>query len=241
MTDSSRSAGGAYNSIQAFLARFARFGIRFLPISETRKASFRWGSQRKFHLVADKHPHAIGRSNWLADEIIGPLGITSVLEVGTNSGRNLQIIRSKHPNVLLSGIDINRRAIRYAKAKGLDIDFRVADANRWSERLDSWDALLTMSVLDHVPDEAIDRLADNMVATTRRYIIAFELWDGSHGTRGPYKYSRDTRALFEQRSMRTLRWEVSPAQYDTEKSLLWVYVGERVARSEEGLERPHLI
>ncbi len=231
MTHSDRSAGGAYNALQVFLARLARLAIRLLPISETRKASLRWGSQRRFHLVADTHPHAIGRSNWIADEIVGPLGITSLLEIGTNSGRNLQIMKEKLPELVLSGIDINRRAIAYARKKDLDIDFRVADANRWSEPLDSWDALLTMSVLDHIPDEAIEQLADNMVATTRRYIIAFELWDGSHGTRGPYKYSRDTRELFESRSMRTLRWEVSPDQYDTEKSLLWVYVGERGPRS----------
>ena len=154
--------------------------------------------------------------------------MASLLEVGTNSGRNLQVIRGAHPRVKLAGIDVNERAIAFAQSKGLDIDFRIADANRWEEPADAWDAILTMSVLDHIPEDAIESLAANMVKSASRYVIAVELWDGSDGSRGAFKYSRSTKELFEKHGLHTLHWESSVGQYDTVQSRLWSYVGSRL-------------
>jgi SAM-dependent methyltransferase len=57
---------------------------------------------------------ALERSRWVSG-VVGTLGIASVLEVGTNSGRNLQVIRGAHPGVKLAGIDVNERAVSYAQ------------------------------------------------------------------------------------------------------------------------------
>src|SRR6185437_4211247 len=104
---------------------------------------------------------------------------------------------------------------------------RIADANRWTEPADSWEAILTMSVLDHIPDDAIEALVSSMVTTASRYVIAVELWDGSAGTRGDFKYSRDDRELFERHGLHTLHWQPSVGQYDTAQSRLWSYIGSR--------------
>lgn len=194
---------------------------------ESDRASDYWASLPDYHLTNDDDPLAITRSRWLADEVVPALGIASLIEVGTNSGRNLEWIHRSHPAIKLKGIDVNPRAIAYAQAKGLPVEFEVADANRWAEPPDSWDAALTMSVLDHIPDEAAEQLACNLSATAR-HVIAVELWDGEHGCRGVYKYSRDSRALFESQGFTTLRWEQAPGQYDEARSLLHVYVGKRV-------------
>lgn len=194
--------------------------------TEAERAGRYWGDLPDYHLTNDQDPLARERSRWLAETIVVELGATSLLEVGTNSGRNVEVIRSAHPEMRLKGIDINPRAIEHARGKGLDITFEVADANRWSEPHDAWDAALTMSVLDHIPDDATEVLAANL-ARSARSVIAVELWDGSAGERGVYKYSRDTRALFERQGFTTLRWEVAPGQYDEQRSLLWAYVGTR--------------
>jgi hypothetical protein len=167
---------------------------------------------------------ARGRSEWLAKDVVPRLGISSLWEIGTNSGRNLEVIRSVHPDLRLKGTDVNPRAIEFAKAKGLDIDFALADANEWTEPARSWDAVLTMSVLDHIPDDATEALAANIAATSR-HVITVELWDGSAGSRGVYKYSRDNKELFERHGFTTVMWELAPGQYDIDKSELWVYVG----------------
>jgi hypothetical protein len=85
-----------------------------------------------------------------------------------------------------------------------------------------------MSVLDHIPDDAIESLAANMVRSAARCVIAVELWDGSHGPRGDFKYSRSSRDLFEKHGLHTLHWEPSVGQYNTAQSLLWSYVGSRL-------------
>lgn len=182
-----------------------------------------WADLPDYHLSNDGDPIAVERSRWLARDILPPLNISSLLEVGTNSGRNLAIIRETYPDLRLRGIDVNPRAIEFARAKGMDIDFAVADANNWRES--EWDAVLTMSVLDHIPDEAAEALAGN-IAKSAQFVIAVELWNGTHETPGLYKYSRNTEEMFGRHGFRTMRWEVAPSQYDTENSLLWVYVGQ---------------
>jgi protein-L-isoaspartate O-methyltransferase len=191
--------------------------------SESEKATAYWAGLRDYHESNDGSPSSVERSRWVS-ALVGELGVRSLLEVGTNSGRNLQVLRHVHPDVRLAGIDVNHRAIDFARSKGLDIEFRVSDANSWAEPPRSWDAILTMSVLDHIPDEVIDALAANFAATAK-YVIAVELWDGGDGTRGLYKYSRDNRRLFERHGLHTLRWEKAVGQYDLTDSPLWAYVG----------------
>ena len=215
------------HSLRARARRALIYAIgRVRPGSEADKASDYWARLPDYHLSNDADPTGLARSRWLATEVIPPLGISSLLEVGTNSGRNLVVIKETHPSMRLKGIDVNPRAIEFAKSKGVDVTFEVADANRWNEG--QWDCVLTMSVLDHIPDDAAEQLAAN-IAGSARYVIAVELWDGSHGTRGAYKYSRDTSELFGRHGFETVRWDVSPGQYDTDRSLLWAYVGARHA------------
>ena len=204
---------GHDNGDHSFLAR-ARRGLKYGASRITRgpeslKASTYWGSLSDYHLTNDSDAVAIERSEWLAREIVPGLGLASLLEVGTNSGRNLEYIRASNRDIELKGIDVNPSAIDYAKAKGLDIQFEVADANRWEEPDDRWDAALTMSVLDHIPDDATQVLAGN-IARSCRHIIAVELFDGSEGTHAVYKYSRDNRKLFEGVGFATLEWAVAP-------------------------------
>jgi len=184
-----------------------------------------WANLPDYHATNDADTAGIARSRWIADELVPELGIGSLLEVGTNSGRNLAIVKATHPDVRVRGLEINERAIAWGREHHPEVEFVLQDANRWVETPDSFDALLTMSVLDHIPDAAIDALAANMVATAAKYVICVELWDGGDGERGAYKYSRDTKTLFERHGARTVRWEEAPGQYDTTSSLLWVYIG----------------
>jgi hypothetical protein len=194
--------------------------------AESDAATAYWAGLRDYHKKNDASTPALERSRWVSD-VVGKLAVGSLLEVGTNSGRNLQVIRSVHPATRLAGIDVNQEAIAFARSKQLDIDFRIADANHWTEDPDTWEAMLTMSVLDHIPDDVIESLAANMVRSTTRYVITVELWDGSDGTRGDFKYSRSAKDLFERHGLHTLHWEPSVGQYDTAKSRLWSYVGSK--------------
>jgi protein-L-isoaspartate O-methyltransferase len=207
-------------------ALYARLGIG----SERDRATRYWASLRDYHKSNDDDPLAIERSRFIADVLVPALGLESLLEIGTNSGRNLGIVKQAHPSIRVKGIDVNPRALEHGRQRYPDVEFALQDANDWTEPAGAWDAVLTMSVLDHVPDEAVVALARNMAASAR-YVICFELWDGADAERALYKYSRDTRSLFERVGVRTERWEIAPGQYDVEQSLLWLYVGETPAQA----------
>jgi hypothetical protein len=203
----------------AFLDRLSHRG-------EVARATRYWAGLRSYHETNEGDPKARERSEFIADVLVPELGLTSLLEVGTNTGRNLAAVKATHPDMRVRGLDVNRRALDHGRQLHPDVEFMLADANRWPEPPDAWDAVLTMSVLDHVPVDAVPQLTRNM-AQSARHVITFELYDGSEGKRALYKYSYDLRARFEALGLRTLRWEQAPGQYDTAQSLLWLYVGVR--------------
>jgi protein-L-isoaspartate O-methyltransferase len=197
---------------------------RFRRGDEASRATSYWASLRTYHESNDDDPVALERSRFIAEVLVPELGLRSLLEVGTNTGRNLAVVKAAHPDIRVRGIDVNERALDHGRARHPEVEFVHQDANDWREDAGAWDAALTMSVLDHVPDDAVERLAQNM-ARSARHVICFELFDGGSGERGLYKYSRDSKALFERVGARTVRWEQAPGQYDAGQSLLWLYVG----------------
>jgi SAM-dependent methyltransferase len=193
--------------------------------TESRHASRFWASMEDFAAYYED-PIAQERSRWLCADVFSTLGLTSLLEMGCNSGRNLAFAKQILGPIRLKGIDVNARAIEYAQKRNADILYEVCDANDWKEPRKSWDAILTMSVIDHIPDEVIKTVAQNMVNTSKKNIVCVELWDGGEGRRGPYKYSRDLRQLFEPLGVKTVRWGKSSGQYDEKSSPLYLYVGQ---------------
>jgi hypothetical protein len=210
--------------IDRLLEKRHRFAARLGRQSETARATHYWASLRGYHKSNDDDPFARERSEFIAGVLVPELGLSSLLEIGTNTGRNLGIVKQRHPAIRAKGIDVNPRALEHARHRYPDVEFVLQDANEWSEPRSAWDAVLTMSLLDHVPDEAVSKLARN-VCDSARFVICFEFWDGGDGERGLYKYSRDNRRLFESLGVTTLRWELAPGQYDRAHSLLWLYVG----------------
>lgn len=209
--------------------RFQVIRSRIASRNEAGRATAYWAALRRYHKGVEE-ADSFERSRWVAERV-AELGIRSLLEVGCNTGRNLAVVKKEDPEVRTLGIDVNRRALAFARTLHPEIEFRRGDAHRWTESPNSWDAILTMSVLDHIPDDAAEVFAANVLGTAR-YVISVELWDGSPGDRGLYKYSRDTRALFERHGATTLMWAELPCgQYDTENSLLWAYIGESSSRA----------
>jgi hypothetical protein len=215
------------NTVNRLRERVLEWRARHGRGPEADRATEFWAKLPAYHLGNDDDPLALQRSGLVAD-LVAEHGITSLLELGTNSGRNLAVVHERHPDVRVGGLDVNPHAVEHARRRHPDIEFRLQDVNRWSEAPGSWDAALTMSVLDHIPDDACETLADNLSRTVR-WVICVELFDGSDGERALFKYSRDTRGLFERHGATTRRWELAPVgQYDMDHSPLWLYVGEFV-------------
>ena len=104
---------------------------RVMARSEKERATEYWRSLPDYHASNDD-PIALERG--LDRRRPGPgVGIGSLLEVGTNNGRNLAVVKTRNPDVRVCGIDVNEHALESARARGLDIELRLQDANEWTD------------------------------------------------------------------------------------------------------------
>lgn len=110
-----------------------RFATRLGWQGETARATQYWAALRSYHKSNEEDPIARRRSEFIADVLVPELGLSSLLEVGTNTGRNLGIVKQRHPAIRAKGLDVNRRALEQARDRYRDVEFVLQDANRWTE------------------------------------------------------------------------------------------------------------
>lgn len=106
-------------------------------------------------------------------EAIASLKPSSVLEFGCNAGRNLDLLRSLHPDARYQGVDVNPLSVERGR-KRYGLDLMVSD-EAWlrSQPSDSFDVAFTVSVIDHLPypEEPLRHLT----RISRHNLVLFEL------------------------------------------------------------------
>ncbi len=112
------------------------------------------------------------RSEWFMTKLEN-LEFSSVLEIGSCTGRNLSYILDKFPEVKASGIDVNLRAINFAKKKIPAADFEKIDIyNMGTDK--KWDLVFTMAVLIHIHPCGIRSVIEKCIKVANKYIIHIE-------------------------------------------------------------------
>ena len=100
--------------VDRLLEKRHRFAARRGRDDEAARATQYWASLRTYHKSNDDDPIARNRSQFIADVLVPDLGVSSLLEVGTNTGRNLGIVKQRHPAIRAKGLDVNSRALEHA-------------------------------------------------------------------------------------------------------------------------------
>lgn len=101
-----------------------------------------------------------------------------VVEFGCGAGRNLKVVRDRHPLIELVGVDINPEAVRTGQEKwGLDL--RVGDESWLADQpTGSYDVLFTVSVFDHLADPQPALREAKRIASV---LLLLEPWLGEEG------------------------------------------------------------
>ncbi len=109
-------------------------------------------------------------------KIIGKTaGIESVLEFGPNIGMNLSALEKLIPNVELSGVEINGKAVEILKQhSGLNVYHEsflefVVDYQR--------DFVFTRGVLIHINPDELDLVYSKLYETSKKYICVAEYYN----------------------------------------------------------------
>lgn len=148
-------------------------------IDEAERAQHWWASMGVDEFYLDQ----VHWSRHIAGEVVRH-GPSSVLEFGSNCGRNLSAIRQLDSQILLTGIDVNPGAAALGRERGLDV--RTGDQYLLDAMPDgSYDVAFTVSVLDHLPDPQPVLAA--LIRIARTAVILLEPWIGREGkiVRGP--------------------------------------------------------
>ena len=87
---------------------------------------------------------------------------SSVLEIGCGDGAIIGAFSREIKRLV--GVDLSKRAIAFASAFFPDIEFHARDANLLSE---TFDAVLAVEVLEHIPDEDISSFLKVMEDRTK--------------------------------------------------------------------------
>jgi SAM-dependent methyltransferase len=89
--------------------------------------------------------------------ILSHLGALSpaatLIEIGCSTGHLLQDLRATHPSVRLIGLDLILSGLRKARATQPDVVLAQADACHLPIADSSADAVLSVNLLEHVPDD----------------------------------------------------------------------------------------
>ncbi len=106
----------------------------------------------------------------------------SVLDVGSGTGALASAVLSKSASSHVVGIDPSSAYVEYAHAQSASIrvSFEVGDAQKLRFKDASFDRVLSLLVLNFIPDP--DKALDEMVRVTRpRGVVAAAVWDYNEG------------------------------------------------------------
>lgn len=115
-------------------------------------------------------------ADFLAQFLVG-LGSNSFFEFGCFAGRNLALIeklaRERNRAAILGGFDINADAVEKSKFVAPNAAIQIGDdESLWQLDENSWDAVFTVSVLDHIPN--ISRAIDALIRISSKYLVILE-------------------------------------------------------------------
>lgn len=128
----------------------------------------------KFELFEeyDRTANRDGRTNWFANKLT-EYDFDSIFEVGAFTGRNLKRIAEDFPGINISGIDINAKAIEYAKKTNFVTNLEVVNVYDMPTD-DKYDIVFTMGVLIHLHPEGLKDVLRKCIDKSNKYVMHME-------------------------------------------------------------------
>lgn len=129
--------------------------------------------------------------------------ISSVLELGCNSGGNLLYISKISPETKICGIDICQNAIEYGKTIENNLaEFIVGSLYDLSQFKDkSFDLVFTRGVLLHISHEKVGYIIENMLRIANKFVFNMEFNEKNnrvmrHSGNIPHAFSHNFKSLY---------------------------------------------
>lgn len=153
------------------------------------KQSEHWGSKSTPQIQSYwDSPPASARSEWFAD-ILQNYDFDSVFEIGMFSGRNLKYIEDRFSKVSLGGLDINKKAVQFAKNKLPAASFFQSDLYDIGSLSFSADIVYTSGTLIHIVPKDLRDIISNIIPHAKKYVMHIEQLGNNELVAGPKSMS----------------------------------------------------
>jgi hypothetical protein len=142
-------------------------------------------------------PPATKRSLWFVDQL-RQYEFESIFEVGYFSGRNIKYLHDVFDSVYISGLEINKKAVRFARQKLPDLELLSMNLHDMNSIDKKYDVVFSSGVLIHVPPEDLKGAVEKMIGISNKYVMHIESIGNNEVTAGPkhlnptYKISGQT-------------------------------------------------
>ena len=97
----------------------------------------------------------------------------SIIELGCNIGLKLSILK-KMGFVNLTGVEINKNALKEAQKNNPEINFIQSSIEEFNPNQEKFDLVYTAGVLIHISPPSINRIIKKMIDLSRNYIFGSE-------------------------------------------------------------------
>ncbi len=114
-----------------------------------------YGNKQKHESTNPAQRALLNRFKQAAVQLVDKVAPKTVLEVGCGEGYMLEVLAEARPSLELKGIDISQGAVADAKARlGDRATVTVEDARDLSASGESYDLVVMLEVLEHIPNPA---------------------------------------------------------------------------------------
>lgn len=116
---------------------------------------------------------AVLRSKWLAGQL-KEFQFNSVFEIGYFSGRNLKYIAEAFPEASINGLEVNKKAVGFAKARLPNANLLHMDLHNMHNINGRFDLVFTSEVLIHVPPDELHNIVLKCLDLSSKYVMHLE-------------------------------------------------------------------
>ena len=139
----------------------------------------------------------------------------SIIELGCNIGIKLSILK-KMGFVNLTGVEINKNALKEAQYNNPEINFIQSSIESFNPNQEKFDLVFTSGVLIHISPLSINQIIKKIIDLSRNYIFGFEYFSENLVE---IKYRENPESLWKQNFPKLFQKQSSDLQLIKEKKI----------------------
>jgi len=137
-------------------------------IHKLKNTSMTFNELKNFYINNQLQDEVIRETNQKVIKWVFSFKPKTVFEFGCNNGKNLELLESIDPTIKVYGIDLSAKTLKHKNTE-------VGDEETLKKmKSESFDVVFTGSVLNHIPQNDVTKIIDNLKRIAKTCLISCE-------------------------------------------------------------------